>query len=109
MKFFFKSPFVPVTILRTNRKSYTQEAIPKNQYLSFQNDNKSYSITSNIILILFREDISDSDDVITSYGLEGDKPALTQLILQSPVVQFKLQRNEGNIKSLSTFFLFIIS
>lgn len=43
------------------------------------------------------------DDIITSSVVKGVKPSLSQSILQSPVVQSRLQNNDENARFLSKF------
>lgn len=98
-----KSSFVPPTVLKNTDKSNSQKLMSKRQYLSFQNNDESYAKANNTSLTLSKEDVSVFDDIITSSVLKGNKIPLSQSILQSPIVQSRLQSNDENIKFLSTF------
>lgn len=98
-----QSSFVPSTILKNADKPNSQKLMSKRHYLSFQNNDDSYAKANNTTLTLSKEDVSMLDDMITSSVVKGNKHSLAQSILQSPIVQSRLQSNDENMKFLSKF------
>lgn len=96
------SSVVSQSATKHNEKVNPYKFLQKRSYLNTHNDD-SYSKANNTTLTLSKDDISVLDDIITSSVIKGDRPTLSQSILQSPVVQSRLQSSEENVRFLSKF------
>ncbi|CAL9737661.1 regulatory protein Swi4p [Monosporozyma servazzii] len=97
------SSVVSQSISKGNERVHPYKFLQKRSYLNSHNNDDSYSKANSTTLTLSKDDISVLDDIITSSVIKGDRPTLSQSILQSPVVQSRLQSNEENTRFLSKF------